>query len=104
MYDLYANNPGRGIYKRSASIELSDSLIKYGQNFSSSFQVRWSQNGNYPTVDKRTAAGVSIDDISVYEVVNDAQVLSIDNPVGHNCGLNNAVPVKITIHNGAKTT
>ena len=103
MYDLYANNPGRGIYKRSASIELSDSLIKYGQNFSSSFQVRWSQNGNYPTVDKRTAAGVSIDDISVYEVVNDAQVLSIDNPVGHNCGLNNTVPVKITIHNGAKT-
>ncbi len=65
MYDLYSNNAGRGVYKLSSSIELSDSLVKYGQNFSSSFQVRWSQNGNYPTVDKRTAAGVTIDDVRV---------------------------------------
>jgi hypothetical protein len=104
MYDLFANKSDKGIYKLSSSIELSDSLMKYGQNFSSGFQVRWSQNGSFQIVGKRSAAGVSIDDIHIYEVMNDAQLLSIDAPVGHNCDLNNAVPIKVSIHNGTKTT
>jgi hypothetical protein len=104
MYDLFSNKADKGIYKLSTSIELSDSLVKYGQNFSSAFQVRWTQNGSFQIVGKRNAAGVSIDDIRIYEVMNDAQLLSIDAPVGHNCNLNNAVPVKVSIHNGTKTT
>ncbi|HEX6171080.1 MAG TPA: CARDB domain-containing protein, partial [Chitinophagaceae bacterium] len=103
MYDLFANKAERGTYKLTSSIELSDSLIKYGQNFSSSFQIRWTQNGSFPAVDKKSAAGVSFDDIRIYEVVSDAQLLSIDAPVGYNCNLTNTVPVKITIRNGTNT-
>ena len=103
MYDLYANKADKGIYKLTSSLELSDSLRKYGQDFSSGFQVRWLQDGSYQAVDKRSAAGVSIDDIRLYEVVNDVQMISIDAPLGHNCGLSNAVPIKVTIHNGTKT-
>ena len=103
IYDLFANKADRGVYKLTSSIELSDSLLKYGQNFSSSFQIRWTQNGNFPTVDKRSAAGVTIDDIHIYEVVQDAQLLSIDGPVGHNCNLSSSVPIQVSIHNGTKT-
>lgn len=103
VYDLYANKADPGFYKRTSSIELADSLIKYGQNFTPGFQVRWSQNGSYPAVEKRSAGGVSIDDVRLYEVTNDAQLVKIDAPTGHSCELNNAVPVKVTIHNGTKT-
>ncbi len=102
MYDLFANKAERGVYKLTPSFELSDSLLKYGQNFSASFQIMWSQNGSFPTVEKRSAAGVSIDDIRIYLVASDAGVLSIDSPVGHSCSLTSAVPVKISVHNGTE--
>ena len=89
------------IFKRSSSIELSNILAAAlpVQSFSSSLQVRWGQWGQSLTADNETAAGYTFDDIRLYKVFNDLQMISIDTPVVSSCGLGNAVPVKVTVRN-----
>lgn len=100
VYDLFANqSDADGTYKLSASIELSDSLAAHGQSFSTSFQARWGQWGQYMAADNESAAGYSFDDIRIYKAANDIQMLSIDTPTVVSCGLNSTVPVKVTVHN-----
>lgn len=102
VYDLFANqNEPDGSYKLSSSIELSDSLVAYGQNFSTSFQVRWGQRGQFIAADNEGRSGYTFDDIRLYRTLNDIQVISIDTPVTSSCNLNNAVPVQVTVRNSA---
>lgn len=103
-YNLFANQNAPGTFKRSASIELSRILLDNSLNFSSSFQVRWGQNGNNQAADNDGAAGYTFDDIQLYEVTNDMQMLSVDNPVGYYCGLGAGVPVRVTIRNSNNYT
>ena len=103
-YNLFANQSTTGTFKRTTSIELSRLLIDNATDFSSSFQVRWGQNGNNQAADNDGGAGYTFDDVRLYEVMNDLQMLSVDNPVGYNCGLGNAVPVKTTIRNSNNFT
>ncbi|MEK7226141.1 MAG: CARDB domain-containing protein, partial [Bacteroidota bacterium] len=100
MYDLFANQPNAdGTYKLSGSLELNDSLTTYAQSFSSSFQVRWGQWGQYMAADNEGGAGYSFDDIRIYRAVDDIQMVSIDTPVVVACNLNTTVPVKATVRN-----
>lgn len=100
VYDLYANqHPADGSYKLSGSIEVSDSLAAYAQTFSSSFQVRWGQWGEYLAADNLSAAGYTFDDIRIYKAIDDIQLVSIDTPYTVGCGLNTTVPVKATVRN-----
>ena len=103
-YDLDDNQADPGIYKKAISIEVADLLAANAQSFSTSFQVRWGQWGRLPATDKEHAAGYSFDDIRLYEVFNDVQMISIDTPVLASCGLTNAVPVKVSVRNSANTT
>jgi hypothetical protein len=103
VYDMVANRTSFTKYKPSASIELSDSLFRHGQNFSSSFQVKWGQRSYYSVLDS-AGGGLSIDDIRLYEAFNDAQMLSIDTPFTYSCGLSTSVPIKVTMRNGNKNT
>jgi hypothetical protein len=105
VYDLYANQPpADGTYKFVSGIEMSDSLISLLQNFSTSFQVRWGQYGQYMTADNETRAGYTFDDIRLYRVTNDIQMVRIDTPVSSSCALSNAVPVRVTVRNTASAT
>lgn len=100
VYDLFANqNPADGSYKLAGSIEVSDSLAAHSQSFSTSFQVRWGQWGEYIAADNESAAGYTFDDIRIYRAVDDIQMISIDTPYTVACGLNTTVPVKITVRN-----
>ena len=104
VYDLYANqNAADGSYKLTESIEVTDSLQAHGQNFSSSFQVRWGQWGKYLTADNDGGAGYSFDDIRLYKVTNDLQMMSIDTPVSSSCNLSAVTPVKATLRNTANS-
>ena len=103
VYDLFANQNIPGTFKKSSSIELSNILIANSSNFSTSFQVRWGQNGKTQATDNDGGAGYTFDDIRIYEVVNDMQMISIDEPVGANCALSAAVPVKVTVRNSNNT-
>ena len=104
MYDLYVNQPAAdGTYKLSASLQLNDSLSAYSQSFSSSFQVRWGQWGQYMAADNESGAGYTIDDIRIYRAIDDIQLMSIDTPVAIACNLNATVPVKVTVRNTMNT-
>lgn len=104
-YDLFANqNDPDGTFKLTSSIELSDLLAANSQNFSSSFQVRWGQWGQILTADQTSGAGYTFDDIHLYLVTDDIQMLSIDTPLVASCALNSTTPVRVTVRNSANTT
>jgi len=105
-YDLYANQKDVDAgYKLSSSIEVSDVLRNAfpPQNFTTSFQVRWGQYGQTLAADNSGSAGYTFDDVRLYKVTDDIQMLSVDTPIVNSCNLSASTPVKITIHNSANT-
>ncbi|MFZ9386326.1 MAG: T9SS type A sorting domain-containing protein [Chitinophagaceae bacterium] len=101
-YDLVANqNPVDGSYKFTSSIELSDLLQNAvpAQNFSSSFQVRWGQYGKHMAADDFGGSGYTFDDVRLYKVTDDMQMLAIDTPVVNSCGLSSTTPVRVIVRN-----
>lgn len=101
-YDLFAGqNPVEQGYKFTPSIELSNLLSTNGKDLSSSFQVRWGQWGQIITADNTSGAGYSFDDIKLYKVTDDIQILSIINPALENCGLSNAESISVTVRNSS---
>lgn len=106
VYDLYANQADPGVFKRSASIELNNILAAAvpSQVFSSSFQVRWGQWGELNATDNESGAGYTFDDIRLYRATDDIQMASIDAPTTASCGLDDAVPVRITVRNTVSNT
>lgn len=72
------------------NIEVSDSLVKYGQNFSSSFQLKWS---NAPGNDN-----LFLDNITIYESFDDMQLLHIDATLAQSCG---SEPLQVVIRNSS---
>lgn len=103
-YDLDSADTEEGIYKRTGSIEVSNILAANGQNFSSSFGVRWGQWGQWPATDKENAAGYTIDDIRLYQVSNDIQLVSIDSPAVNSCGLSSAERITVKVRNSSNAT
>ncbi len=81
------------------NIEFSDSLLKYGQNVSSSFQIKWGQQGQSATINEMGNDGYSFDDISIYKAVDDIMLVSIDTPATIQCGLSTSLPLKVTLRN-----
>ncbi len=102
VYDLYANQLIPGSYTKTASIELSNLLSAASQDFSSSFQVRWGQNGTTSASDQYTGAGYTFDDIRLYRVTDDVQMISIDAPLS-GCNLN-MQSVVVTVRNSSSNT
>ena len=105
-YDLYANqNEVDGTYKLTSSIEISDLLYNAApsQSFSTSFQVRWGQYGQQQAADNDGGAGYTFDDIRLYKVTNDLQLISIDTPFVSSCGLGANTPVRVQVKNNANT-
>jgi hypothetical protein len=103
-YDLDSAQGEPGFYIKSGSIELSDLLAAAGQALTSSFGVRWGQFGQLPVTDKEIAAGYTFDDIRLYQVFNDLQMIRIDTPVSVSCGLTTNVPVTVSVRNSANNT
>jgi len=101
VYNLYTNqNNVTEAYKLSSDIEIAHILAANGKSFSSSFQVRWGQYGKLLVSDVYNGSGYSFDDIQLFQVSNDAQLVSLNNPVG-GCGLGSTEPVRITVRNNS---
>lgn len=92
-----------GSFKLSGSIELGDLLFNAvpSQSFSSSFQVRWGQFGTQIAADNKGGAGYTFDDIRLYKVTDDIQMISIDAPAATACALSAVTAVTITVRNSA---
>ncbi|MET0637250.1 MAG: S8 family serine peptidase [Chitinophagaceae bacterium] len=101
IYDLAANQADVGVFKRSASLELSRALNNAGQQFSSSTQIRWGQFGQYITADQVEASGYTFDQVHLYVANNDLQMLMINSPVLSSCGLGNTETVQVIVRNSS---
>ncbi|GAB4094141.1 S8 family serine peptidase [Flaviaesturariibacter terrae] len=101
VYDLSVNGGEPGSETEVHGIEISRLLSAAGQNFSSSFQVRWGQYGSYPAVDIYGGNGYSFDDVQLYTAANDMQVLGILSPAPSACGLSASSTISAAIRNSS---
>ncbi|CAG4988935.1 hypothetical protein DYBT9275_00189 [Dyadobacter sp. CECT 9275] len=101
-YDLYANQKGNDEgYKAVYGLELSRLLQEQSKLFTSSFQIRWGQWGENVAADKTRADGYTIDDIHVYTIIDDMQMLSISSPVAEKCTFESTEGVTVTVRNSS---
>jgi hypothetical protein len=100
-YKLDSADQVPGEYLRSGSIELSNLLAANGQSLTPSFGVRWGQWGQYQATDRQTASGYTFDDVRLYEVFNDLQLVSVDSPGANSCGLSASTAVTVTVRNAS---
>ncbi|MDQ6478483.1 S8 family serine peptidase [Dyadobacter sp. LHD-138] len=102
VYNLFTNQSAIGTpYKLSADIELSHILAANAKGFSSSFQIRWGQYGTLMVGDDYSGSGYSFDDIKIFQIANDVQLVSLSSSVSSGCGLSNTEQVKITVRNNS---
>jgi hypothetical protein len=108
-YDLIANQAALGQYKH-AIININDVLdtVLPAQPISSSFQIKFTQQGNtstnnpYPIVDQDD--GYTFDDVGIKEVTNDIGISRIISPAVSGCGLAGNQTVSFEIKNYSSTT
>jgi len=94
---------GKYAADQTPSIEIADSLKASGQNFSSSFQIKWELPITAAVSNRSLGSGLILDDIRIYEAINDLQLLRIDTPLNLNCGLSSAVPIKVALRNSSNS-
>jgi hypothetical protein len=82
----------QAVSKDYRSIPLSSYLKANHQNFSSSFQIRWSIS---------SYSGMLLDNIKLYNSTNDVGLLSIDSIQPYSCGF--SFPIRITVWNQNKS-
>lgn len=108
-YDLVANQAALGQYKH-AVININDVLdtVLPAQPISSSFQVKFSQQGNTsannpnPIIDQDD--GYTFDDVGIKEVANDIGITRILSPSVSGCGLAGNQAISLEIKNYSSTT
>lgn len=98
IYDLWGNRAANGTYKTVSNINLSQTLATAGQNYSSSFQLRFGQEDNSTQRTANDSDGVVFDDILIEDLSYDAQVVSSAAPAT-GCGLGSAADVSVVIKN-----
>ena len=77
-YDIKANEIGT--VKNSGSISLTDVLLDNNKTFTSDFQLLFNQFGSTVIGDIDRGEGITIDNVRLYTVQNDVQLISIVTP------------------------
>ncbi|WNJ17940.1 PKD domain-containing protein [Pontibacter sp. G13] len=76
-----------GVYYDIQGLRVTDSLVAYGQDFSSSFQIRIGQSDNFPANNLTANDGASFDNVSLkIEQAFDAELSEILQPLSGICG------------------
>jgi hypothetical protein len=101
VFDLDDNQGDAGSGVVVKGVEVARLLNAAGQNFSSSFQVRWGQYGSYQAVDLYGGAGYTFDDIKLSEAIDDIQVQSVVEPASNSCALSSTTQITIRLRNGS---
>jgi hypothetical protein len=78
---------------KTISIHLSKTAAAI--NPTSSFQLRFGQHGSLSMGDDISNAGITIDDVILTSAPNDVEIISIDTPTIHSCGLTSSVPLTV---------
>lgn len=89
-----------GDLKRSGSLSLSGALLAAGQAFSSSTQVAFGQFDTSVIAHNEYGNGLTLDNVRIYSVANDAGIAGISSPARISCGLGTSTPVSVSVMNG----
>lgn len=89
-----------GRVQNSGSISLSDIMLNTGDVFSSSTQIQFGQNDTSLIAGRNFGNGLTLDNIKLYTVQNDVQLLKVLSPDNLACGVTGSVPLVIQIRNG----
>jgi hypothetical protein len=102
-HTIYYYNTGNAVVgklQHSGTLSITDGLQKAIQNFSTSFQLRFSQRDTTVIAAKDYGTGTTIDNVRFYTVQNDMQLLGIVSPQQKECGISNQAPLVVNIRNG----
>lgn len=89
----------KGAVINSGSLSLSHFLTNAGQNFSSSFQIRFGQHDTSAIAMNDYGNGWTLDNFKLYTVKNDVQLLSIKQPKPFNCQLLQDETITVMLYN-----
>ena len=102
MMDLYDPFlPAGAVRNVTSALQISDSLMLHGQEFSSSFQIRFGQQGAASADAADREKGITIDDISLFIPARDLRMLSVDHPSIVSTGLQTE-NIRVTFENTSK--
>lgn len=91
---------GTGNVGKSGSLSVTDALLMRSQEFSTSTQIMFLQNDVSLISMRNYGRGVTIDNLKLYTVQNDIQLLDVVSPIVSECGLTGPQPLTIKIRNG----
>ncbi len=100
----YNLNAYPGFLNHAQSISLTDAARQASQNFSTSFQIAFGQNDTSLIAAPNYGNGITLDNIKIYTVANDAQLVKVISPLPTNCGLTGPQPLTVEVHNGVNYT
>ncbi|MBL4709547.1 MAG: hypothetical protein JKY48_14020 [Flavobacteriales bacterium] len=67
VYDLNPNTVTNGVYNSVGPLDIDAALLAAGQTLSTSFQVRFGQEDNFPATSTTASDGISFDNIVIRE-------------------------------------
>lgn len=91
---------GTGNTGKSGTLSVTDALLGAKQNFSTSSQVMFMQNDLSLISKQNFGRGVTIDNLKMYTVQNDIQLIAIVSPMVSECGLTGPQSLTVKIRNG----
>lgn len=97
-YNVESANVGR--VQNSGSISLNDVLLDVGDDFSASTQIEFGQSDSSVIGNRSFGKGLTFDNVRIYTVQNDIQLLSIVAPENFGCGITGSVPLTVKLRNG----
>ncbi|MBZ0098181.1 MAG: S8 family peptidase, partial [Taibaiella sp.] len=97
-YKMKQANVGKVI--NSGSISLSDILLNTADNFSTSTQLQFGQNDTSLIAGRSDGNGFTVDNIRLYTVQNDVQLISVLSPESFACGRTEPVSLTVKVRNG----
>lgn len=103
MFDFNTDLLNIGKVQNSGSLSLYDALLSASQVYSRSTQVKFQQNDTSVIGLRNYGNGITIDDVKIYMVQNDLQLVSIISPLKTECGITGEVPLTIQLRNGVTT-
>ena len=99
FFDLGAEQGSAGDYVDVTTLHLRDSLRSNGQVFGASTQLRFGWDGTRSTDNNYYSDGFTIDDIRLYQIINDLELVSSVSPSEINCGLGSEEHVQVMVKN-----
>ena len=100
----YNLNAYPGSLNKALSVSLTDAARAQNRNFSSSMQLSFGQNDTSLIGANNYGNGLTLDNVKLYTVANDAQLVQVVSPLPTNCGLAAAQPLTVRLHNGVNYT